>query len=155
MKTLIAFLALSLCAAAQTSTNVPTVTLSGEVHDPMIENHSGKQVIAVSVTRNLADGTHTVAHRLFTHEANQLPDGGSVKFGEYSTHLSSQEISAKITAVIFADGEFRGEDSYEFRAEMEGEMQTMRQIWQMAKTGDWAGVKGKAEAKDPDIVSLV
>jgi hypothetical protein len=149
MKTTIAFLALSLCAAAQTSkftTDVATVTLSGEVHNPMITNHSGKQIIAAMVIRQQADGIPTVSQRLFTHDANVLPDGGSVEFGEYSRRPTSREVSAKITAVIFADGEFRGEDYDSFQSGTERRLQNLRQTWQMAKDGQWDKLKAKVDA---------
>jgi hypothetical protein len=151
--TLLAFglAALAATAHAQNSTNVPTVTLSGKPYDPTITNHSGKQIIAAMVIRQLADGTHTVSQRLFTKEPNQLPDGGSVEYGTYS-NKPMNEVSAKITAVVFADGEFRGEDSYEFQSNTERHLQAMRQVWQMAKAGDWKGIKAKSEEKDPDSV---
>jgi hypothetical protein len=145
-KTFLTFSLFAGIASAQLSTNVPTVTLSGDVHNPTITNRSGKQVIAAQVIRQLADGTHTVSQRLFTHEANVLPDGGSTTYGEYSRRVKSPEVSAKITAVIFADGEFRGEDSYGFQTNIERHLQDMRQVWQTAKAGDWAKLKSKVDA---------
>jgi len=147
MKTIIVLmLACALAAGAQTlSTNVSLVTLSGDVHNPIITNHSGKPVIAAMVIRQLADGTHTVSQRLFTHSANEFPDGASVKYGEYSRHESSPELSARITAVIFSDGEFRGEDSYEFQTSVERHLQVMREVWQIAKVGNWKGLQDKAD----------
>jgi hypothetical protein len=122
----------------------------------LITNHSGKQVIAALVVMTFADKTPAVTKRLFTHTADQLPDGGSELVGEYSRRIPhSFVVGVKVNAVIFADGEFRGEDSYQdakgatlpanFQSNMEQAMQSMRKVWQMAKAGDWAGVKTEAD----------
>lgn len=146
MKTLTLFLALGFAAAAQT-TNVPVVTLSGPVADPTLENHSGKAVIAAFVALTDAAGVVWRGQRLFTHDTLGIPDGGSEKVGLFSKYqkLTSPIVSAKILAVIFSDGEFRGEDSYEFQANMEKHLQDTRRTWEMAKAGNWAAIKVKAD----------
>ena len=63
----------------------------------------------------------------------------------------SPVIASKVIAVIFADGEFRGEDSHQFQANVEHHMQSMRQSWQMAKAGNWTGLKAKAEDDNESI----
>jgi hypothetical protein len=144
MKLLLSMVACALVASAQNTTNVPTVTLTGDPLNPTIVNHSGKQILAAEVVRQLADGTHTTDHRRFTHDANQLPDGGSEVIGRYSSKPMSPTVSAKIIAVIFADGEFRGEETDEFRSEVERDLQSMRELWQTAKKGDWDAIQKKA-----------
>ena len=147
MKALTLFLALSLCAAAQTTTNVQTVTLSGSVADPTLENHSGKTVIGAFVA--LTDGAGVVwrGQRLFIHDSLGIPDGGAEKVGLFSKYqkLTSPIVSAKILAVIFSDGEFRGEDSYDLQANMGKHLQGTRHTWEMAKAGNWAGIKAQAD----------
>jgi hypothetical protein len=63
---------------------VPKVILSGPVDDPIIENHSGKQVIAAWVVFTRANKMVNENYRLFTHVANQLPDGGSERIDIFS-----------------------------------------------------------------------
>jgi hypothetical protein len=154
MKTLL-MLALSLCAAAQTSTNVPGVTLSGPASAPVIGNHSGKQIIAAMLTLTHADGQVETQMNTFIERnadmpdavANEIPDGGSKVWRTASKYqkVTNPVIAAKVAAVIFDDGELRGQDAHEFQATKEGEFQSVRQSWQMAKAGDWAGLKAKAD----------
>lgn len=160
MKTLTLFLALACAAMAQFTANVPGVTLTGPVADPTIENHSGKSVIAALSIFTPADRKPWVQNRLFTHDALGLPDGGSERLGAFSKYqkFESPIVSAKIGAIIFADGEFREEDSYQdavgvsipanFQSDMERHFQSMRNVWMMAKAGNWAGVQAKADAGD-------
>jgi hypothetical protein len=121
------------------------------VDDATIENHSGKQIIAALLTYGFANTTH--AHfRFFTHEADQMPDGGSERVNTFSklqlklnaTNGLGAVLTGKVAAVIFADGELRGEDSLGFQANVEYRLQCMRQAWQMAKAGNWTGLKAKA-----------
>lgn len=165
MKTLIAFLALGFAAFAQTTSDVPGVTLSGNVSDPMLENHSGKTVIAALVVLMDGNGYPWVRYCMFTHTTLGVSDGDSAKAcGMKKTQkLASPIVSASINAVIFSDGEFRGRDSYErkgittsgtFRSNTETHMQSMRQVWQMAKDGNWAGVKAVAYKNPIEVDSV-
>jgi hypothetical protein len=165
MKALVLIVALGFTAAAQTTTNVPGVTLSGPVANPVIENHSGKQIIAAMLMLTHADGQVEQQMNTFIEHnteipdavANEIPDGGSKVWHTASKHqkVTNPVIAAEVAAVIFDDGELRGQDAYQFRALKEREFQRVRQAWQMAKAGNWDGVKAQAEANTGDIVGVV
>ena len=156
LKLALTFLALSLCAVAQTNSEVSGVTLSGSVSDPVLVNHSGKTVVAAMVSLMGADGAPWVDLHIFaTNLITGVPDGGSAKAGGRGKHqkFDSPIVSNRIHAVIFEDGEFRGEDGDNFRERAEGSMQAMRQIWQLAKAGEWPAVKAMADRplSDPGV----
>jgi hypothetical protein len=151
MKTLLLFLAISLCVAAQTTINVPGVTLSGPNADPVIENHSGKQIIAAMVILTYGDGRQEVHRRLFVHKSDEFSDKTSKELGagNHKRAAASPVVSAKLLAVIFHDGELRGEDNYQFQRDAEQDFASIRQSFVMAKAGDWAGLRAKSESLAP------
>ena len=161
------FLALSLGAAAQTTSEVSGVTLSGSIPDPVLVNHSGKTVIAALVVLMDANRHPWVSYCLFTKTTLGVSDGDSAKAcgtrESQAKKLRIPIVSSAINAVIFSDGEFRGRDSYEgegvatqgtFQSNTEMHLQSMRQIWQMAKDGDWAGVKAVADKNLAEVDSM-
>jgi hypothetical protein len=152
LKVTLVFLALDLVAAAQTS-NVPGVTLSGSAVDPIIENHSGKQVIAAMAILVHDDGSKEIHRRWFVNKPNEFSDGTSQEFGAGKhKRLDARPVaSANLLAVIFYDGEFRGENGYEFQQDAEQYFASMRQSFAMAKAGNWAGLRARVQSNSPDI----
>ena len=118
MKTLTLFLALSLCAAAQTtstSTNVPGVTLSGPILDASVENHSDQAMLAVNVAYTDIKGA-IWRHQMEFVGLGLMP-GTSQKLHTWSKRQSFNRPGApatlaaySVTAVIFASGELRGDE---------------------------------------------
>jgi hypothetical protein len=137
MKTLTLLFALSLCAVAQTTSNVPGVTLSGPLAHLMIENHSGKAVLWLSFKRSVAqDADPREGGQWFIDQAGGLPDGASAELQRYNSK-TNVVTSAAIVAAIFADGEFRGKAPGPFRQDVEVTFRFMREEWQWAQAGEW------------------
>jgi hypothetical protein len=162
MRTLTLFLALGYAAAAQTTTNVPGVTLSGPAPDPVIANHSDKQIIAAMLMLTHADGQVETQMNTFIERnadipdavANEIPDGGSKVWHTASKYrkVTNPVIAAKVAAVIFDDGELRGQDAYQFQAIKEREFQSIKQAFNLAKTGDWDKLKALSEDNSGTVV---
>lgn len=156
MKTPILFLALSLCAAAQTSTDVSGVTLSGPVADPTIENHTTKPIVAAMVLYFTADGKEYTGdeHMFILDRPNYLAPGDSQEIRTFAKGAIARSQAAmvaanKVAAVIFSDGEFRGGDDREatnFRDGMERRFQSMRAVFELAKSRDWSQIKALYDA---------
>ena len=149
MKTSIAFLALSICAAAQTASKV---TLSGPLNDLTITNNSDRPVIAAMVLYFGADGKERAgAERMFILDRpNYLAIGDSEKMQTFTKGKGAEGVvSARVAAVIFSDGEFLGGDDREssnFRQNMEERFQAMRAVFQLAKSGEWDKIKALYDA---------
>jgi hypothetical protein len=154
------FMLLTVACAALSFGQINGVVLTGPASAPTIENHSGKTIIAAMLYLTHADGWVEPQMNTFIERnpeipdavANEIPDGGSKVWRTASKYqkVTNPVIAAKIAAVIFADGELRGHDAYQFQAIKEREFQSVRQAWQMAKAGNWAGLKAKVEANNGD-----
>jgi hypothetical protein len=146
MKLMLLILALSLCAAAQTSSNVSGVTLTGPANDPKIENHAAKEVLVVMMEYvSPVIGTFG-GNTWFIYDSHGLTDGDSAKAERrpYKTKITS----ATIVSAIFADGEFRGRDKAPIRHDVEITFQLMREAWRLAQAKEWDKLQVMAEKVD-------
>ena len=132
MRTTIAFLALSLCAAAQTLVGLPQygVELSGTVDNPVIINHSGKDIYETTVVLYAANGDRNgVSTENFYF--NSLADvvhpgqtaeihGGQPKPTDVVTIIydtpkgmtpAPMTVKIVLDSVVFGDGVFVGPDT--------------------------------------------
>lgn len=131
MKIAIAFLALSLCAAAQTLTGLPQygVELTGTVDAPVITNHSGKDIYELSVVFYDAAG-HVNGTSTENYFANSFDDvlhngqsdeiHGATPKPTDTVHIIEGTLPGRpprpmtvkivLDSVVFGDGSFVGPD---------------------------------------------
>lgn len=161
MKTLLSFLALSLCAAAQTIISLPAyhLTLSGSEKALFLENHSGKTVLATFVSMTHANGKR---QEWSGYHPATIPDGKSLKIawddGLYKPGYSDSPVTEiKLWAAAFSDGELVGVDPYagnpsaaSFQVEVEKRFQAIAAAGRQAASGDWIGLTQIAESNVPD-----
>ena len=131
MKTLISFLALSLCAVAQTLIGLPQygVELTGSIENPVIVNNSGKAICEVTVmlydAAGKPNGTNTESYCFdsldgVVHPGDSAEVHGAVaKSGDpIEVHIDNPKnkpvpitVKAVLDSIIFADGSFVGPDN--------------------------------------------
>jgi hypothetical protein len=140
------------------------VTLSGTPENPVIENRSGKTVIAYVVVIPEQGGSMSVHQILLTiHMPDGLPDGGLLRV-HGNVHLNpavpvqgpmespaqqvspGRPVSAVLQSVVFDDGQFVGANehgAFELFAKRIG---VIREVGLLAKAGAWDHVETLAKA---------
>jgi hypothetical protein len=142
------------------------VTLSGTPENPVIENHSGRTVIAYVLIAAGQDGGGPVYQILLatTMQPAGIPDGGSLyAIGARPVNPTVQMkspakmvspfhgpiVSATLQSVIFADGHFVGVDEHGAYDQFVKKIKPIREVGVLAKTGAWDQVEVLAEALTP------
>jgi hypothetical protein len=159
MKTLLLFLALSFAAAAQTLIGLPEygITLSGSDKKLILENHSGKTIIATMVSEIHANGKRMDSSG---YHLASIKDGGSLPISGATNeripgYSDSPVVEIKLWAVVFADGELRGVDPYtggaSFQAGIEAKFQAINETGRLASAGDWLELNRRAELPGADF----
>jgi hypothetical protein len=140
------------------------VLLTGSPENPVIENHSGRTIIAYSFQTANRNGRGPRDQPLLATSMQPagIPDGGSLYAkgampvnppgpieGLASSALLTEPgpiIRASLRSVVFEDGEFVGTSEYGDFELFTGKMQGTREVGMMAKSGEW----GQVEALAPD-----
>jgi hypothetical protein len=129
------------------------VTLSGSVDDPVIENHSGRVIIAYNIETadangrlvggigqilapsvlpaGLPDGKSLYAMGNFPVDPNLQRGGRVVNAGARSA------VRATLTCLIFGDGHFVGTDERGVFERLGKELKAVQEAGVLAKTGAW------------------
>ena len=152
-KLLLTFLALGLAATAQMLVGLPQygITLNGSPKNLILENHSGKTIIATMASMIHANGKREDFrgyHLASIENGKSLPiaSTGEKYIPGYS---DSAVVEIKLWTVVFADGELQGVDPYvgaaSFQAEMEKKFQTIVETGKLAAAGDWLELNRRAQ----------
>ena len=142
------------------------VTLSGTHQNPVIENRSGRTVIAYVLIAAGQDGGGPVYQILLatTMQPAGIPDGGSLyAIGSRPVNPTVQMkspaqmvspghgpiVSATLQSVIFADGQFVGVDEHRAYDQFVEKIKPLAEVGVLAKTGAWDQVEVLAQALTP------
>ena len=135
------------------------VTLSGSPENPILENHSGRAVIAYTLVIPEQEGSLSVHQILLTiHMPDGLPEGGLLRVhgnvlvnpavpvqGPMQSPAREVSPGRPVTAtrqnVVFADGEFAGKDDYRAFESFGKRIKGIVEIGSLGKTGAWGQIE--------------
>ena len=126
--------------------------LTGSPGNPVIENRSGKTVIAYTLKKTGRNGRGPVHQMLlaFSVQPAGFPDGGSLYVrGNVIQSTSNRPgpiVSATLQNVVFDDGQFVGTDEHGNFERFGKRMQAIREVGMMTKSGAWDQVEVLAQA---------
>jgi hypothetical protein len=135
------------------------VLLTGTLENPVIENHSGRTVIAYTVVIPEQDGSMSVHQILLTiHMPDGLPDGGLLRvYGNVLVNPAGpvqgpvqssarevspgQPVTATLQNVVFADGQFVGVDEHGTFESFGKRLKAIVEIGLLGKAGAWGQIE--------------
>jgi hypothetical protein len=140
------------------------VLLTGTLENPVIENHSGRTVIAYTVVIPEQGGSMSVHQILLTiHMPDGLPDGGLLRI-HGNVHLNpavpvqgpmqspaqqvspGRPVSAVLQSVVFDDGQFVGANEHGAFELFAKRIEVIKEVGFLAKDGAWDQVETLAKA---------